>query len=236
MTDSGKFCVLIPGYREEGRIGDVVKDVLKYGGDALVVDDGSPDATAAEAEAAGAIVIIHEENKGKGVALETGFKCAREKGYDFVVTMDADGQHDPADMEAMIKVHKEDGFPVVVGSRMWDHSDKMPFIRRMTNLFMSWLLSREMGQRVPDTQSGYRLYAREVLGKLKVHSARFAAESEVLLALADEGVKIGSSPIRVIYSDEKSKINPVRDTWRFFEMLREYRKKGSGERVQGSGE
>ena len=101
----------------------------------------------------------------------------------------------------------------------------MPFIRRMTNRFMSWLLSREMGQRVPDTQSGYRLYAREVLGMLKVDSARFAAESEVLLSLSDEGVKIGSSPIQVIYSDEKSKINPVRDTMRFFQMLHDYRGK-----------
>lgn len=225
MPERGKYCVLIPAYREEGRIGRVVRDALKYGGNVLVVDDGSPDATAAEAEAAGAIVVRHDDNRGKGLALETGFAYAAGKGYDFVVTMDADGQHDPADMEAMIKVHTEDGFSVVVGSRMWDQSGKMPLIRRMTNLFMSWLLSREMGQHVPDTQSGYRLYSKEVLGRLKVGSARFAAESEVLLALADEGVKIGSSQIRVIYADEKSKINPVRDTWRFFEMLREYRSK-----------
>jgi glycosyltransferase involved in cell wall biosynthesis len=227
MTDKGKYCVLIPGYREEGRIGAVVKDVLKHGAEVLVVDDGSPDATATEAEAAGAIVLKHEVNKGKGVALETGFKYAQDHGYEFVITMDADGQHDPADLGGLIKAHKEGGFPVVVGSRMWD-TDKMPFVRRMTNRFMSWLLSREMGQRVPDTQSGYRLYARDVLGMLKVDSARFAAESEVLLALADEGVKIGSAPIQVIYGDEKSKINPLSDTLKFFSMLREYRRKRRG--------
>jgi glycosyltransferase involved in cell wall biosynthesis len=228
MSKEGKYCVLIPGYKEEGRIGAVVTEVLKHGGDVLVVDDGSPDATATEATAAGAIVLKHEVNKGKGVALETGFEYARRAGYDFVITMDADGQHDPGDMAEMITVHREGGFPVVVGSRMWD-TDKMPFVRRMTNRFMSWLLSREMGQRVPDTQSGYRLYAREVLGLLKVDSARFAAESEVLLALSGAGIKIGSSKIQVIYGDEKSKINPFSDTLKFFSMLRDYRRK----RVQG---
>ena len=76
-----KYCVLIPGYREEGRIGAVVKDVLKHGAEVLVVDDGSPDATATEAEAAGAIVLKHEVNKGKGVALETGFTYARDNAY-----------------------------------------------------------------------------------------------------------------------------------------------------------
>ena len=219
-----KYCALLPAYREEGRIGGVVTEVLKHGCDVVVVDDGSPDKGAEEAKAAGAIVLVHEVNKGKGVALETGFDYARKEGYDFVITMDSDGQHDPGDMAAMIKEHIEGGVPVVVGSRMWD-TDKMPFVRRMTNRFMSWLLSREMGQRVPDTQSGYRLYAREVLGMLKVDSARFAAESEVLLALSDAGVKIGSSKIQVIYSDEKSKINPVQDTLRFFAMLRDYRNK-----------
>jgi glycosyltransferase involved in cell wall biosynthesis len=228
MSDASRYCVLLPGYREEGRIGKVVKAVLEQGCDVVVVDDGSPDATAAEAGAAGAIVLRHPENRGKGAALETGFAYAREHGYGFVITMDSDGQHDPKDMPAIIKAHLEDGFPVVVGNRMWD-TDKMPLVRRLTNWFMSWLLSREMGQFVPDTQSGYRLYASEVLEMLKTNSGRFAAESEVLLGLAEKGIRIGAAPIQVIYSDEKSKIHPVRDTIRFFSMLREYRRRRRSE-------
>jgi len=227
LSDRAKFCVLLPAYREEGRISGVIRPVLEHGCDVVVVDDGSPDGTAAEAKRAGAEVIIHPENKGKGFALETGFAHAQKAGYEFVITMDADGQHDPSDMDAIIAAHRKGGFKVVVGSRMWD-KEKMPLVRRLTNGFMSWLLSREMGQAVPDTQSGYRLYAREVLGLLKTGSARFAAESEVLLMLADEGVPIGSVPIKVIYGEEKSKINPGRDTVRFFSMLKNYRRNKAG--------
>jgi hypothetical protein len=94
----------------------------------------------------------------------------------------------------------------------------------MTNRFMSWLLSRKMKQYVPDTQSGYRLYRCDALEGVAVGSERFAAESEILLALAARGVRMESVPIRVIYRDEKSKINPFRDTLRFFEMLARYGK------------
>ncbi len=235
MVEGQKYCAIIPAYREGGRIGSVVKDVLARGADAVVVDDGSPDSTAEEARGAGAIVLQLDSNEGKGVALETGFRYAREQGYSFVITMDADGQHDPSDMDALIRAHTAGGFPVVVGSRMWDKG-RMPLVRRLTNRFMSWLLSREMGQFVPDTQSGYRLYAREVLGMLHVDSTRFAAESEVLLSLSDAGVKIGSAPIQVIYLDEKSKINPVRDTIRFFSMLADYRRRKRRQPAGGRGD
>jgi hypothetical protein len=98
----------------------------------------------------------------------------------------------------------------------------MPINRLLTNRFMSWLLSRKMGQRVPDTQCGYRLMRLNALPETPTASQRFAAESEVLLDLSSRGVKIGSVPIQVIYRDEKSKIRPFRDTIRFFRMLREY--------------
>ena len=98
------------------------------------------------------------------------------------------------------------------------------FVRRMTNKFMSWLLSRKMGQLVPDTQSGFRLYKCDVLKFLNIESDRFTADSEFLLNLAEAGVLIGAAPIKVIYGDEKSKISPVKDTIRFFKMLSKYRK------------
>jgi glycosyltransferase involved in cell wall biosynthesis len=219
--EAGNFCVIIPSYNEQGRIGRTVEGARKYCRRVVVVDDGSRDSTAEEAEKAGALVIRHEMNKGKGVALQTGFDHAMEKKFDFVITMDADGQHDPDDIPTFLEACRTTDFPVLTGNRM-DRAGSMPWMRRMTNRFMSWLLSRKIGQRVADTQSGFRLYRSEVLPWLRAESARFAAESEVLLNLAARNVRIGAVPIKVIYRDEKSKINPIRDTFRFFAMLRRF--------------
>lgn len=215
-----KGCMLIPAYKEGERIAEVVDDVLKVCPNVVVVDDGSPDDTAEVAENAGATVLVQEVNQGKGAALNRGFEYAREKGYEFVVTLDGDGQHAAADIPAFIDAYAE-GMPVIIGNRMSDTAT-MPLIRRLTNQFMSWLLSRKMGQRVPDTQNGFRLYKTDVIPKMQTGSQRFAAESEILLELAANGVRMGAVPIKVIYRDEKSKINPVKDTWRFFKMLRSW--------------
>jgi len=226
-----KYCVLIPAFHEVGRIGGTVRNVLKYCSNVIVVDDGSEDGTNTEAEEAGARVITHEKNMGKGVALETGFAFARENGHECVLTLDGDGQHAAEDIPAFFDAYEKTGCSVIIGSRM-DDPKGMPFVRRMTNRFMSWLLSRQMGQRVPDTQSGYRLYSCDVPFEGLVTSARFAAESEILLALADKGIQMGHVPIQVIYSDEKSKINPVVDTWRFFSMLQQYKKRQRAEKTE----
>jgi glycosyltransferase involved in cell wall biosynthesis len=191
------------------------------------VDDGSSDETTNEAREAGAIVVPHERNMGKGVALQTGFRHVMESGYSCVVTMDGDGQHAPEDLPGFLDVYHESGARVVVGNRMSDPRT-MPWVRRLTNRFMSWLLSRRMGQRVPDTQNGYRLYGRDVLPiLLATVSGGFAAESEVLLDLAEAGERIASAPTRIIYRDERSKIRPVQDTIKFFSMLRHH-KRGKG--------
>lgn len=217
-------CVVIPCFREGGRIGAVVREVLAVMPHAIVVDDGSPDNTAVEAGAAGATVIRHEVNRGKGAALDTGFRAAREKGFEFVITMDGDGQHAVNDLPGFLKAYRETGLPVLVGNRMAD-TRTMPRLRLMTNRLMSWLLSREMGQYVPDTQCGYRLYELAVVPELSVESKRFAAESEILMDLSHRGVRIGSVPVATIYGTETSKIHPVKDTLRFCQMLRQYRKR-----------
>lgn len=224
MAEMKKFCVIIPGYNEHGRIGKVVEGVKRHAANVVVIDDGSKDDTAAEAEKAGAVVLRHEVNKGKGMALGTGFKYARDNGFEFVITMDADGQHAPEDVQGFIAAYVRGDAPVIVGSRM-DRTETMPLVRKLTNRFMSWLLSRKMGQRVPDTQSGYRLFRCDVIPDVPAESGRFAAESEILLMLSHAGVKIGSVPIQVIYRDEKSKIHPFKDTIRFFAMLKRYDKR-----------
>lgn len=223
MTEQpSRICVVVPAYREAGRIGDVVRRIREHVADVIVVDDGSGDGTGAAAAAAGATVVAHPVNQGKGVALATGFRHARERGFEALVTMDADGQHDPADLAGFIEAYRRTGIPVLIGNRMAD-TQAMPRVRRWTNRFMSWLLSREMGQYVPDTQCGYRLYRCDILPFLAAGSARFAAESEVLLKLAQRGVRMDSVRVRTIYGDEKSKINPGADTVRFFSMLLRFR-------------
>jgi len=213
-----KICVVIPAFKEAARIGAVVRAVRAQALDVVVVDDGSPDATAAEAATAGAQVLRHADNRGKGAAIGTAFQFARERDYTIVITMDGDGQHDPADLPALLSAQQQTDAAVVVGNRM-AASAAMPLVRRWTNRGMSCLLSCCMGQLVPDTQCGFRLYRVAVLPCQSLHSARYAAESEMLLELAQRGVRITSVPVRTIYSDEKSKINPVIDTVRFFGMM-----------------
>ena len=224
MVDSSqRVCVLLPAFREAQRIGGVVRELVREGHDVLVVDDGSPDDTSSVAREAGATVIRCDVNRGKGAALETGFKVAREKGYAAVLTMDADGQHLPAEAQRFVDAFRRGGVDVLIGNRMTD-SAHMPIVRRCTNRFMSWLLGVMMKQHVPDTQCGFRLYRANALPYVVARSQGFAAESEVLLRLADQGFTIGSVPISTVYGGETSKINPVRDTVRFFRMLVAYRR------------
>lgn len=220
---SHKICVVVPAYREEKRIGDVVRAIRGHGLDVVVIDDGSDDRTAEEAAQAGAAVVKHSRNMGKGVAVSSGFKYACDHRYDAVITMDADGQHDPAELPKFIEAYVRTGIPVLVGNRMFD-PESMPFVRRCTNRFMSWMLSRTMGQYVPDSQCGYRLYRCDVVPYISTRSERFAAESEILLNVAERGIRIGSVRISTIYWDERSKIRPLSDTFRFFSMLTRYRR------------
>lgn len=215
------ICVVIPAYMEQNRIGSVVKNVMRYCPSVVVVDDGSSDSTAAEAEKAGAIVLKHPSNLGKGMALHTGFQYAKKQGFKWILTMDADGQHDPEDIPLFIRASEKEDCPLVIGNRM-DRPHAMPLVRRLTNKFMSWLLSRQMGVLVPDTQVGFRLYRTDIIPDRVPISPRFAAESEILLRIAETTRQIVSVPIKVIYRDEKSKIRPVRDTIRFFSMLIRY--------------
>ena len=220
-----KICVLIPAYQEEAHIAAVVRETLDYCPDVVVIDDGSSDNTAQIAAEAGATVIEHVHNQGKGAALQTGFDHARKNGYDLALTMDADGQHAPSDIPAFLQAYERTHSPVFVGNRMGSVAD-MPRLRRWVNRFMSDLLSRVMGQHVPDSQCGFRLYHRSAFpeGPCGADAHRFAAESEILLRLSLQGRKIGAVTIQTIYGDEKSKVHPLADTFRFFRMLRRFKK------------
>lgn len=222
-----KICILIPAYREEHGIATVISEVREYcpQADIVVIDDGSPDQTARVATAAGATVLEHVRNQGKGAALQTGFDHARKTGCDLALTLDGDGQHAPSDIPAFLQAYERTHNAVLVGNRMGNLA-AMPPLRRFVNRFMSDLLSRQMGQYVPDSQCGFRLYHRSAFpeGLYDTASRRFAAESEILLRLALRGFNIGAVTIQTIYGAEKSKIHPLADTLRFFRMLRRFKK------------
>lgn len=213
-----KICVLIPAHNEEKHIGRLAAEVRAKGLDVLVVDDGSTDATSAKAGESGAVVLANDLRQGKGFSLKRGFAYVLEHGYDGVIAMDGDGQHDVGDIDAFLAAARTTSRCVANGTRMGDAA-AMPFVRRVTNRFMSWMISKICGQRIEDTQCGYRYISADVLRELTLTSNDFEIETEVLLKSCRAGCHIVSVPVKTIYRDEKSKIRPVRDTVRFFKYL-----------------
>lgn len=228
MPDAPKesVCVIIPAYNESRHIAYVLEGIHPLEFDVVVVDDGSSDNTAELAKAGGAFVISHPRNRGKGQALLSGFNYAVEKGYELVITMDADGQHDPAAINEFIEAYRRTKIPVLIGNRMWDKS-KIPPARRWTNQCMSYMLGRFARFSVPDTQCGFRLFRADVLSFVLVKSTGFAMESEILLNLAMRGFRMDSVRIPVVYSGQTSRINPLLDGYRFFKMLLSHRRNQS---------
>ena len=207
---------LIPAWNEATRIGPIVK-TTRARLPVVVVDDGSDDDTPAVAEAAGAIVVRHSQREGKGVALMTGFDWALEQGYDAVITLDADGQHDPADIPKFLAAYAAGAGDLIIGQR--DFS-QMPFPRLFTNPFGSWLLSLALGTRIYDNQSGYRLHSRRFLETLDLTTTGFELEVEVIIHAVCRGVRIGWVDICTIYDiDKVSYFHPIKDTARFFGMV-----------------
>jgi glycosyltransferase involved in cell wall biosynthesis len=184
----------------------------------LVVDDGSSDGTAETARAAGAEVIVHDVNRGKGEALKTGYAWAQREGLTWVYTMDSDGQHLPSEMQGFRDAAARENLDIVVGTRM-DATADMPWLRKATNRFTSWVISRLAGCAIPDSQNGYRLYRVACFEGLVLKTSRYDSESEILVRLARRGFRIGSAPITTVYGDEVSAINPFVDTGRFFRLV-----------------
>jgi glycosyltransferase involved in cell wall biosynthesis len=219
-----KVAAVIPSYNEEKHIGDVVRRTRPKLDNVLVVDDGSQDQTADRAREAGAEVIVHEQNRGKGETIKTGLRHWLDRQFDFVIILDADGQHRPEEIERFVAVALSPEAPkLVLGNRMNDVSS-MPLVRRMVNRWMSGRISAACGQEIPDTQCGFRLLHRQLIPELLGGAARFDYETEMLIVASRKGFQIASVPISTVYSDEVSSIHPVRDTLRFFKLMRRYKK------------
>jgi glycosyltransferase involved in cell wall biosynthesis len=221
--DRTTVAAIIPAYLEEKHIADVVRRTLRQLDHVLVVDDGSTDATAETARKAGADVIVHAQNRGKGESIKTGLRHWLERGFAYVAILDGDGQHLPEVIGRFLAAAASTSGALLIGTRM-DDVRGMPLLRRLVNRYMSRKISRLCGQDIPDTQCGFRMVHRSVIPDLLGGADRFDYETEMLIITSRKGSRIESVPITTVYSDEVSSIHPVRDTLRFFKLMRRYRK------------
>ena len=221
--DRSKIAAIIPAYQEEKHVGGVVLRTRAQLNHVLVVDDGSSDQTALHAREAGAEVIVHPENRGKGETIKTGLHHWFDRGFELVVILDADGQHRPEEIDRFVAAAVGPAHPrLLIGNRMNDVA-RMPALRRFVNRYMSNQISRVCGQTIPDTQCGYRMLHRDLIPEMFGGAERFDYETEMLIIASRKGFRIESVPISTVYSDEVSSIHPVRDTVRFFKLMQRYK-------------
>lgn len=212
---------VIPGYQEAPRIASVVASARAYL-PVVVVDDGSTDDTAAQAETAGATVLVQRPNAGKGAALRRGFRHALDQGCEAVVTLDADGQHDPLEIPAFLDAFEAARPELIVGRRDFG---EMPPVRRLSNSLGGWAFSVAVGQNVPDNQSGYRLIGRQLMtALLDSEEQGFEFEVEMIARCIALGLPIGWVPIRTIYEGEASHIRPWAHFTSFLRVTRDARR------------
>jgi glycosyltransferase involved in cell wall biosynthesis len=164
----------------------------------------------------------HAQNRGKGVAIATALEFFGKSDAEFAVFLDADGQHDAAEIPRLVETAQATGAGIVVGTRMQE-TVGMPLVRRLTNRFTSWVTGRLAQQRIPDSQCGFRLLRRTVLADLHLSTGHFETETEMLIQAGRAGHKLASVPIRTIYREGRcSRIRPWRDTLRFIELAVRY--------------
>jgi glycosyltransferase involved in cell wall biosynthesis len=228
---------VIPAYQDEKHIGDIVRRTRARLDHVLVVDDGSSDQTAQRAREAGAEVIVHDQNRGKGEAIKTGlahwlaaaspFHHATDglnRQITWVSLLDSDGQHLPEEIDRFLAAAADATQPTfLIGNRM-NNVAGMPLIRRVVNRYMSRQISRVCKQDIPDTQCGFRMLDHQLIPQLLGGGDRFDYETEVLIIASRKGYRIESVPISTVYTDQVSKIRPLRDAIRFLKLMWRYRK------------
>ena len=227
MDIRSQTAAVIPAYQDEKHIGDIVRRTRERLEHVLVIDDGSNDQTAQRAREAGAEVIVHSENRGKGEAIKTGLGHWLAQEVTWVTLLDSDGQHLPEEIDRFLSAANSARRPTFfIGNRM-NNLAGMPLIRRIVNRYMSSRISRVCGQKIPDTQCGYRMLDRQLIPELLGGGHRFDYDTEVLIIASRKGYRIESVPITTVYTDQVSKIHPVRDSIRFLKLMRRYRALGA---------
>jgi len=211
-----EYLALVPAFNEADRISQVIAG-LRGRIPTLVVDDGSTDDTVLVARAAGVEVLSSERNEGKGVALKRGFEWGLDRGVKAIITLDADGQHDPSEAPKFIKAYDAGEGELIIGRRDFT---KMPWQRRVANQLGKWTLSKALGVEIFDNQSGYRLLSRRLLERITLTSSGFELEVEMVVEAVIHEIPIGWVDIQTIYKTEiKSHFHPLKDSIQFLRMV-----------------
>jgi glycosyltransferase involved in cell wall biosynthesis len=217
---SSSTIAIIPAYNCEVTLPGVIEGIRRQGLEIVVVDDGSHDGTAIAACAAGVKVLSHSANKGKGHALITGFLHALKKGAEAVITLDADGQHDPEDIPKFLSLQGTS--ELVIGKRQIN-LERMPRASFIGNSISTFFISRFCQTRFPDTQCGYRLYSKKLLCTLPLHGGRFETETELLMRTSLLGLSIQWVSIKTLYdtglTPYRSNFNHFHDTLRVIRVV-----------------
>ena len=209
-----KICVLIPAYNAQETLGSVLKKIEPLNMDTLIVNDGSSDETKRVASENRAHLLEHPFNLGKGAALQTGFQYILQKDYQVVITLDADGQHDPSEIPSLLKIFQIVKPDILIASRAAEFG-KMTFLRRFWNRLGVKAVARLCHSDITDSQSGFRLIRTEVLKAVDLSTSRFETELELLIKACKKGFGVLSIPINVTRVDgtSSSHFRPVTDTW-----------------------
>ncbi len=216
---SPKVLVIIPAFNAGRTIGELVERLAEHvaRSDILVIDDGATDDTGELARSAGVSVMKHSVNKGKGAALKTGFRHALAAGYEAVLTLDADLQHDPDYVPEFLRQGAAGGYDIVIGTRQ--RTPEMPRKRVIANFTSSVIISLLAGALIRDSQSGYRWIRTDILRRLRLRGDRYDLESEILLGVGRIGGAIGEISVPTIYGESSSFVNPLVDAARILRVL-----------------
>jgi len=208
-----RVAAVIPAFNAATTLEPVVRGAREQLDTVVVVDDGSSDATADVAARAGATVLKHEVNRGKGAALKTAFKWACSQQLDGIITLDADGQHLPREIPKFLACHGETQADLIIGGRSHLFGQMLPR-RRIANRFSAWTIAMASGTNVTDSQSGYRFYSTRLLRAVDLKSDGFAMESEVIVRAGRGGFHVITTPIDLGFVDGQSTSHykPMKDT------------------------
>lgn len=223
LVDELNFAVVIPAYNEAATIRPVAEGALRIAPLVIVVDDGSQDGTAAALDGLPLVLIRNPSNEGKAASLWRGIEHALAQGVDAVVTLDGDGQHNPADIVRLVAACRQSPGKIVIGARLADRQN-IPAPRYLANRFANFWIAWAAGYPIEDSQSGFRLYPAGLLHRVRVPhgpDAGFVFESEILIEASRLGVASISVPVAAIYprSVRPSHFRPVKDVLRITRMV-----------------
>lgn len=208
-----RYCIIIPTYNNCSTVADVVRRCKLVSPSVIVVNDGCTDSTKEVLEGMEIVQLTHTVNRGKGEALKTGLEYARSHGFTHAVTIDADGQHFPEDIQLLLEVAERNPKDFVVGCRNLD-SDNMPRANSFANRFSNFWFRLQTAQRLDDTQSGFRIYSLDSLYGLGLITSRYEAELELMVYAAWHGIQMRGVPVRVLYRPQGERVShfrPFRD-------------------------